>query len=145
MRAELIRGDLAVDDRGEVSFVNEFMFEGVKRFYTVGNHASGFIRAWHGHRHEAKYVMAVRGTSLVCCVEIDNWENPSPRLEVQRFVLDERKPAVLHVPAGYVNGFMTLTPNTKLIFFSTATLDESSEDDIRFPARFWDPWSIEER
>jgi hypothetical protein len=40
---------------------------------------------------------------------------------------------------------MTLTPNTKLIFFSTATLDESSEDDIRFPARFWDPWSIEER
>jgi dTDP-4-dehydrorhamnose 3,5-epimerase-like enzyme len=145
MRAELMRGDLAVDDRGEVSFVNEFAFEGVKRFYTVGNHASGFIRAWHGHRHEAKYVMAIRGASLVCCVEIDDWANPSPGLEVQRFVLDARKPAVLHVPAGYVNGFMTLTPGAKLIFFSTATLDESSADDIRFPSRFWDPWTIEER
>ena len=28
----LIEGGLAVDDRGEVRFVNEFNFEGVKRF-----------------------------------------------------------------------------------------------------------------
>src|SRR6478752_2478926 len=135
MAPELLRGALAVDDRGEVGFVNEFGFEDVKRFYTVSNHATGFIRAWHGHRHEAKYVLAVAGSVLVCCVEIDDWENPSPDLAVQRFVLSERSPAVLHVPAGYVNGFMTLTPGAKLIFFSTSTLDESLGDDIRFPAR----------
>lgn len=145
MAPELLRGALAVDDRGEVGFVNEFGFGDVKRFYTVSNHAAGFVRAWHGHRREAKYVLAVSGAALVCCVEIDDWESPSRELVVQRFVLSERSPAVLHVPAGFVNGFMTLTPDAKLMFFSTSTLDESLGDDIRFPARYWDPWQVEER
>jgi dTDP-4-dehydrorhamnose 3,5-epimerase len=142
---ELLRGGLSVDDRGEVGFVNEFAFEGVRRFYTVSNHAAGFVRAWHGHRHEGKYVHAVRGTALVCCVEIDSWEAPSRDLEVKRFVLAERQPSVLYIPAGHVNGFMTLTQDAKLIFFSTSTLAESLEDDLRLPARYWDPWSVEER
>lgn len=145
MGPELLRGDLAVDDRGEVGFVNDFAFEDVKRFYTVTNHAAGLVRAWHGHRHERKYVIAVSGAALVCCVEIDDWENPSSDLAVGRFVLSAQKPAVLHVPAGYANGFMTLTPDSKLMFFSTSTLEESLGDDVRFPARLWDPWHVEER
>ena len=31
------------------------------------------------------------------------------------------------------------------MFFSTSTLDESLGDDIRFPARYWDPWQVDER
>jgi dTDP-4-dehydrorhamnose 3,5-epimerase-like enzyme len=145
MPAELLRGDVAVDDRGEVGFVNEFGFGDVRRFYTVANHATGFVRAWHAHRHEGKYVLAVSGAALVCCVEIDDWEKPSPDLEVQRFVLSAAKPSVLRVPPGYANGFMTLTPDAKLMFFSTSTLEESLGDDVRFPARLWDPWQVEER
>jgi dTDP-4-dehydrorhamnose 3,5-epimerase len=145
MAAELVRGGLAVDDRGEVGFVNDFTFDGVKRFYTVANHAQGFVRAWHGHKHEAKYVMAVAGAALICCIEIDDWDSPSPELEVQRFVVSDRSPAVVHVPAGYVNGFMTLTADAKLMFFSTSGLEESLGDDFRFPARYWDPWHVEER
>jgi dTDP-4-dehydrorhamnose 3,5-epimerase-like enzyme len=145
MAAELLRGGMAIDDRGIVAFVNDFTFESVSRFYTVSNHQAGYVRAWHGHRNEAKYVLAVKGAALVCCIEIDVWESPSRNLEVERFVLDERDPGVLHVPPGHVNGFMTLTPRAKLIFFSTFTLDESKDDDIRFPARYWDPWSVEER
>ena len=145
MGPELLRGDLSVDDRGEVGFVNDFAFAGVKRFYTVANHRTGFVRAWHGHRHEEKHVMAVSGAALVCCIEIDDWGSPSPDQAVERFVLSSGRPTVLRVPAGYVNGFMTLTPDTKLIFFSSSTLEESIADDIRFPARLWDPWHVEER
>jgi dTDP-4-dehydrorhamnose 3,5-epimerase-like enzyme len=145
MPAELIRGGLAVDDRGEVGFVNDFTFDGVKRFYTVANHEQRFVRAWHGHRNEAKYVMAVSGAALVCCLEVDDWESPSSDLEVQRFVISERSPSVVRVPAGFVNGFMTLTADAKLLFFSTSTLEESLGDDVRFPARYWDPWHVEER
>ena len=50
----LLEGGLGVDDRGQVAFVNGFGFEGVQRFYLVSNHRQGFIRAWHGHRHQAK-------------------------------------------------------------------------------------------
>jgi dTDP-4-dehydrorhamnose 3,5-epimerase-like enzyme len=145
MEPELLRGGLAVDDRGELGFVNDFRFDGVKRFYTVANHQPGFIRAWHGHLHEAKFVTAVSGAALVCCVEIDDWDNPSRALEVKRFVLSERSPSVLRVPEGHVNGFMTLTADAKLMFFSTSTLEDSLGDDIRFPARYWDPWRVEER
>ena len=105
----LIRGQSAVDDRGSVSFVNDFRFSDVKRFYTVTNHRAGFVRAWHGHKHEAKYCTAASGALLVCCIEIDNWEKPSHDLRIHRFVLSEQIPVVLHVPPGYVNGFMSLT------------------------------------
>jgi dTDP-4-dehydrorhamnose 3,5-epimerase-like enzyme len=141
----LIQGQSAVDDRGAVSFVNDFSFPGIKRFYTVTNHSKGFVRAWHGHKREAKYCTAVRGALLVCCIEIDDWGNPKADLKINRFVLSEQNPSVLHVPPGYVNGFMSLTDDAKIIFFSTSTLQDSLGDDIRFPARRWDPWHVEER
>lgn len=143
--AALIEGKCAVDDRGSVGFVNEFSFDGVKRFYTVSNHRAGFVRAWHGHKREAKYCTAVSGALLVCCIRIDDWKAPSGDLPINRYVLSEQKPSVLYVPPGYVNGFMSLTENSKIMFFSTSTLAESLDDDVRFPARLWDPWTVEER
>jgi dTDP-4-dehydrorhamnose 3,5-epimerase-like enzyme len=71
---KLIDGAISADDRGEVSFVNDFTFGGVKRFYVVSNYRPGLVRAWHGHRHEEKYVIAVCGAAVVCAVKIDNWE-----------------------------------------------------------------------
>jgi dTDP-4-dehydrorhamnose 3,5-epimerase-like enzyme len=141
----LLEGDIRVDDRGTVGFVNDFDFAGVKRFYTVANHRQGFVRAWHAHRNEAKYVTAVSGAALVGAVRIDDWENPSRDLEVERFVLSARRPSVLFIPAGYANGFMSLTPDAKLMFFSTVSLQDSLGDDYRFDARHWDVWTVEER
>lgn len=142
---KLIKGGLAVDDRGTVSFVNDFNFENVKRFYAVENHKQGFIRAWHAHKKEAKYVLVDKGTALVCAVKIDNWENPSQDLKIEKFVLSESSPSVLFIPKGFANGFMSLTEDAKLIFYSTSILEESLGDDYRYDSRFWDPWTIEER
>jgi dTDP-4-dehydrorhamnose 3,5-epimerase len=141
----LYTGDLAVDDRGEVGFVNEFDFAGVKRFYTVKNHRALFVRAWHAHRREAKYVTVIEGAAIVGAVKIDNWEEPSRDLPAERFLLSAHKPAVLYIPPGYANGFMSLTEGTRLAFFTTSTLAESRGDDIRYPARYWDIWMVEER
>jgi dTDP-4-dehydrorhamnose 3,5-epimerase len=138
-------GGLSADDRGEVGFVNDFNFAGVKRFYTVRNHRAGFVRAWHAHRHEAKYVTVVSGAALVGAVQIDDWSHPSPSQPVARHVLSAVQPKVLYIPAGYANGFMSLTDDAKLMFFSTSTLDDSRNDDIRYDARFWDIWTVEER
>jgi len=142
---KIIQGALAVDDRGEVSFVNDFNFSGVKRFYMVKNHRQGFIRAWHAHKKEAKYATVLEGAVLLGAVAIDNWETPSKNIEIFRTVMSEKKPTVIYIPAGYANGFMTLTENTKIIFFSTSSLEESQGDDFRYNARYWDIWNIEER
>jgi len=141
----LLEGGLAVDDRGSVAFVNAFHFEGVKRFYVVANHRQGFVRAWHAHRREAKYVTVVTGAAVVAAVQIDDWERPSRELEVHRFVLSAAKPSVLFIPPGHANGFMSLTDHAKLVFFSTSTVEESRDDDVRYEARHWDVWTVEER
>ena len=141
----LIQGAVTADDRGEVSFVNDFAFDRVKRFYVVSNHRTGFVRAWHGHKHEEKYISVVSGAAVVCAVRIDNWEHPSKKSEVHRYVLSAAKPGILYIPKGYANGFMTLTRDAKLIFFSTASVEESLKDDVRFEARYWDPWPVVER
>lgn len=141
----LIEGNVSIDDRGEVAFVNDFDMSQVKRFYTVTNHKSGFIRAWHAHKKENKSVTVVNGAAIVAAVQIDDWEKPSKDSQVYRYVLSATKPAVLSIPAGFANGFMTLKKDTKLMFFSTATLEESQGDDIRFDAYYWNPWKIVER
>lgn len=141
----LFTGDVAVDDRGQVSFVNDFGFEGVRRFYSVRNHRAGFVRAWHAHRNEAKYVTVVEGAALVGAVAIDNWDAPSRDLAVSRYVLSAAKPRVLYIPAGYANGFMSLSPDAHLLFFSTSPLEESLHDDTRYDARYWDIWTVDER
>ena len=141
----LFKGGLAVDDRGTVGFINEFNFEGVKRFYTVENHKQGFVRAWHAHKKEGKYVMVAKGAAVIGAVEIDNWENPSKDLKVNRYVLSEKNPSVLFIPPGYANGFMSLTEDAKIIFFSTSELNESLNDDIRYDAHYWEAWKVEER
>jgi dTDP-4-dehydrorhamnose 3,5-epimerase len=141
----LIKGGLAVDDRGSLSFVNDFGFSGVKRFYNISNHEARFVRAWHGHKLEAKYMYAARGSFVVGAVKIDDWKNPNPKQTVSRFVLSAQSPSLLYIPPGYANGLMNLSEDNLLQIFSTTTLIESQGDDYRFPARHWDIWSIEER
>jgi dTDP-4-dehydrorhamnose 3,5-epimerase-like enzyme len=140
-----MKGGAAADDRGRVSFANDFDLSVCRRVYFVENFAPGTVRAWHAHRRERKWVMAVGGAALVACVAIDDWESPSPEAEVHRYTLDATVPAVLEVPAGYANGAMSLLPGTKLAYFSDASLEDSLGDDVRYPARHWDPWRIEER
>jgi dTDP-4-dehydrorhamnose 3,5-epimerase len=141
----VLAGGLSIDDRGEVGFVNDFHFEGVKRFYTVSNFRQGYVRAWHGHQREAKFVTSAQGSALFGLVRIDRWENPSREAEVLRYVLSAQKPSVLYVPPGYANGFMSLTPDLKLMIFSTASLEESQGDDFRYDANHWNVWDIAQR
>lgn len=138
METRIINGGLSVDDRGSVTFVNDFDFSDVKRFYVVENHRSGFIRAWHGHEREGKYVFVVSGTALIGAVKMDEDS-------AKKFVLSDRNPKILYIPPGYANGFKTLEENTKIIFYSTSTLQDSLGDDIRFPYDKWNIWQEDYR
>ena len=135
---KLINGGVSVDDRGSVRFVNDFNFDGVKRFYQVENHRRGFIRAWHGHKKEGKYVYVPNGSALVGVVNMETEE-------VSKFVLSDKSPKILWIPPGYYNGFKSLEENTKILFFSTSTLEESVGDDIREEHNRWNNWEEDYR
>ena len=142
----LLAGEVAVDDRGLVRFVNDFDFAGVRRFYIVENHRADFIRAWHAHRREGKYVLVTRGAAIVAAVRILDWDKPLAAGPVHRQVMSAAKPAVLWVPPGHANGFKSLTADAQVMFFSTATLEETRGDDVRWPPdQFGDVWTVVER
>jgi len=135
MGVEIINGGCAVDDRGVVTFVNNFNFDIVKRFYQVKNHRRGFIRAWHGHENEGKYVYVVKGSALIGYVDFKN-ESAKP----EKIVLSDKSPKILYIPPGYANGFKNLEEDTIIQFYSTSTLQESMGDDIRFEYDKWNIW-----
>ncbi len=131
--ATILVGGISVDDRGSVRYVNDFDFKDVKRFYHVENHRQGFIRAWHGHKIEGKYVYVTSGSALIGTVNMDT-------LIVEKTILSAKQPRILYIPPNHYNGFKNLEENTSVIFFSTSTLSESANDDIRLPYDQWDIW-----
>jgi dTDP-4-dehydrorhamnose 3,5-epimerase len=130
-------GGRSEDERGVVLFVNDLDLRAYRRLYVVANHDVGFVRAWHGHRVEGKAVIVVRGSALVAAVRIDDWDNPSSDLPVERRLLSADSPGAFVIPPGYANGCMTVTDDARVLYLSTTTLDESLADDIRFPSDTW--------
>lgn len=128
---KLFRGEKFVDDRGHLTFCNNWSMDGIKRFYQVENHLIGSIRAFHGHQREEKFVYVPQGSAQIVLVPMPLPEITSSGQTLRKFTLSSQIPAVLYIPAGWYNGFKVLSQNTILMFFSTATLEESKNDDVR--------------
>jgi len=136
-KPKIIEMGFAKDERGQLIFANDFPMDDIKRFYMVENSSLDVVRAWHGHVKEAKYVFVVSGRALVGAVYLDDLKSPDKKNEVHKYILSTEKPQILYIPGGYANGFRSLEPGTKVTFFSTATLEESKNDDFRFPIDYW--------
>lgn len=132
---EHIEGGSGIDDRGIVSFVNDFDFHGIKRFYQVYNHDSDVVRAFHGHKKEVKYVYVPKGIAMIIAVSLNEFQENNKQPVLNKFILSDRKPSILKIPSGYANGFRMLEKDSIIQFFSNKTLKESVEDDMRYD---WD-------
>jgi dTDP-4-dehydrorhamnose 3,5-epimerase len=147
----LTKGSIAADDRGELSFVNEFSPAGMKRFYIVRNYKRDFVRAWHGHKQEFKAALVLTGAAIVAAVKIDDLVDlteggNTDTSKVRRFVMSANTPAVLLIPPGWANGFKSLTDDTAIMYFSSSTIEEAKKDDFRFPKNlFGSVWDVIER
>lgn len=133
----LIKGNTHSDDRGILCFVNDFDLQSIRRFYTITHPATAIVRAWQGHKIETKHFFVTKGSFLFGWVKIDDWDQPSAKLDVSRQVLTFDQPAVLTISAGCANGFKALKPGSTVIIFSDLTLEESAEDMYRFHQNIW--------
>lgn len=137
MEVTLFKGNIFKDERGCVSFVNDFKFTDIERFYIVSNSEGNPIRAWQGHKLDSKNFYCIQGSFRIYYVKIDNWETPSANLKVESVVLDENASNVLHIPAGYANAIQSLEKNSRLLSFSTLPLDQVKDDDVRYDKNTW--------
>ncbi len=133
----LIKGNKHSDERGTLSFVNEFSLQNVKRFYTVTHPDTYIIRAWQGHKIENKHFFVTKGSFLFGWVKPDDWKTPSNNLSITRQILYAKEPSVLTILAGYANGFKALEEDSTVMIFSDLTLEESSGDLYRFHQNIW--------
>lgn len=133
----IITGNTHTDQRGAIRFVNDFHFEGVKRFYSITHPDVNVIRAWQGHKLETKYFYVSKGSFCVNWIGIDDWENPSQDLTIHTHLLSDQQSEILIIPPGHVNGFKALEPDSILMVFSDMSLEDSKNDDFRFPVTYW--------
>jgi dTDP-4-dehydrorhamnose 3,5-epimerase-like enzyme len=116
-----------------------------KRSYLISNHKAGVVRAFHGHKNEAKMFYVARGTFKFIIMEMT--ESNTTNQNWKEFILSSDKPLLLFVPPKYYNGFVSLTADNLLICFSSSSIDESIKDDYRLPYNDLgeDVWSIKNR
>ncbi len=136
----LIQGGQHIDERGTLSFFNDFDMAPIKRFYII-EHANTIIaRAWQAHKIEQKWFYVVAGSFKIVVLKPDNWENPSENLPVQEFILKSGMNQVLQIPGGYANGFKALDAQSKLMVFSDFAIADAGKDDFRFNNTLWYDW-----
>ncbi|MEC8831076.1 MAG: sugar epimerase [Bacteroidota bacterium] len=133
----LIKGEVFEDERGTLRFVNAFNMEEVVRFYEIAPKNQEIIRAWQGHQFEKKWFYCLSGSFVINIVEINDFNNPSDGLIPIRMELDSSKAMILAVPNGFATGIKAASKNSRLQVFSNASLEESKDDDFRFPLGKW--------
>ena len=136
-KIESLEGGIAVDERGQLTFVNDLDMTEVRRFYTIRNADMEVIRAWHAHQHERKWYYVVKGAFTMAFVKIDNWENPSPDLVPEVYHLTEKESRILLVPEGYAGYVKEEEPDSVLLVFSSKILKEAVKDSWRYDKSMW--------
>lgn len=137
---KVIDGEIFRDRRGQISSLNTFHFDGVKRCYIIHHPDVSVVRGWHAHKNERKWFYCVKGRFSVALVKIDNWDNPDPKLPSNIYNLSETDSKLICVPKGYANCLKAHDANSVMMVFSDKTLDEASDDSWRYDKDLWVNW-----
>lgn len=137
MSHKIIQGGNFSDHRGTISYVNDFNFKDIQRFYIISNSDENPIRAWQGHKLDAKNFYCINGSFKIHFVKIDDWQNPSKDLNIETIIVSASESKIVYIPAGYANAIESLETNSKLISFSTLPLANVNDDDVRYASDYW--------
>lgn len=137
---KVIQGEIFRDERGQISSLNEFHFEGIKRTYIIHHPDTSVVRGWHAHQHERKWFYCIKGSFSVALVKIDDWNNPSLDLKAEVFHLSDENSKIVCVPAGYANCLKAMEPGSIMQVYSDKTLQEALGDSWRYDKNYWHNW-----
>jgi dTDP-4-dehydrorhamnose 3,5-epimerase-like enzyme len=136
MKHKVITGNHHTDNRGNLTFNNDFDASDIKRIYTIENESTNIIRAWQGHKIESRWFSAIKGSFEIKIIKIKNWENPDKNAEVFSIILNDKNLNTLCVPNGYLNSIQALEENSKLLAMSDYKLGEIN-DEYKFDLNYF--------
>jgi dTDP-4-dehydrorhamnose 3,5-epimerase-like enzyme len=140
MTPTLFLGHQHTDARGKIYFINDCDLSTIKRFYVIEPAGTEIVRAWQAHQREEKWFYVLEGSFKIVLVQPDDWINPSAELKTEEYILKSSEQQVLYVPGGYANGFKALSSKSRIMVFSSFTVDESMKDNFRFEKEQWYNW-----
>lgn len=138
MSHNLLEGLNFSDERGSIKFFNSFNMSEIIRMYEISPGNTTIKRGWQGHKNEKKWFYCYTGEFVVNLIKLDNFETPTSELKPERFLLEAHSPRVLEISGGYATGFKASKEGSKLLVFSNYTLEQSKNDDFRYPIEKWD-------
>lgn len=107
---------------------------GVERVYFVAPRLEAGFRGWHGHKTESKVFLCLRGKVRISSVEMVDWQAPTAIGSPKTWELDGEYGELLLIPEGHSNGIEPLEENCVVLVMSNRSLEESLEDDFRYPS-----------
>jgi len=116
-------GNIHIDGRGTVRFVNDFDMTRVVRMYCI-EPKLGVIRAWQGHKKETKWFYVTNGSFIVKTINMETGSR-------KEYKMNASESNVLEVPGGHYNGFEAVEEGSVLMVFSNFNLEDSKNDDYR--------------
>lgn len=134
---KIIVGGNHSDERGTISFVNDFDMTEVKRFYIIKHFDTKIIRAWRGHKIERRWFHVYKGTFEIKLVRIDDWINPSQYLPIETFIINAADVAVLPIPVGYATSLRACVEDSELMVFADYPIEHAKNDDYLFPSDYF--------
>jgi len=132
----LLQGKAHQDNRGIITFNNEFDASEIKRIYTIENHSPDFIRGWQGHKIEQRWFACMKGSFEVSVIEVDDFTNPSKDLTIQKYLLTDEVLTYLHVPSGCITAIQAKQDGSKLLVLADYGLGEIN-DEYRFDLNYF--------
>ena len=116
----------------------------MREVYPVGDMTKGTIRAFHKHETLWDYFFISNGSAKF--VLVDDRAGSSTKGEMNTFILTERNPSLLVVPAGVYHGWMSLEDDTQMVSIANQPYDVKSPDEKRIPPdSFGDVWTVKGR
>lgn len=129
--SKYLNGNRHSDDRGVITYNNDFDASVVKRIYTIENASTDFIRGWQGHAVEQRWFAVMVGSFEISIINVDDFEKPSKDLPIEKYILNDSALTYLHVPAGYITAIKALEMPSKLLVLADYGVAEI-RDEYRF-------------
>jgi len=116
----------------------------MREVYVVGDMAKGTVRAFHKHATLRDYFFISNGSAKF--VLVDDRAGSPTKGEMNTFILTERNPSLLVVPAGVYHGWMSLEDDTQMVSIANEPYDVKNPDEKRIPPdSFGDVWTVKGR
>ncbi|HZW76817.1 MAG TPA: WxcM-like domain-containing protein [Flavobacteriaceae bacterium] len=130
--SKLFQGNSFNDERGTITFNNDFDLSKIKRIYTIENRDTEFIRGWQGHEIEERWFACISGSFEIGVREVHDFEQPYDDKETVKYILDDETLTYLHIPKGHITAIKANEPKSKLLVLADHHLGEV-KDEYRYP------------